>query len=75
MKARVKAEYRDLFALILKSDPSARRMYKRVMALKVAGGRPEFWGRESGFNTWFFSNDYIFIAMVRHGENDWSLHS
>lgn len=73
----VRPEDRSLLAAILKAEPSARRCWARLRALRCSRIRPDAFPHEYPPTVWGGPclDGAIWVAMVRHGDDDWSLHS
>lgn len=80
-----KPEYRNLLAFVLRYDESARAMFRHLRKLGARNIRPDYilfktpngtYDRATDPGMWYADcNGGLFVAMVRHGESDWSLHS
>ena len=82
---RIKQESRELFAAILLAEPSARAMFNTLCNLGAENIRHDYmlcrnekgsYDRYIDPCVWYANcRGGLFVAMVRHGENDWTLHS
>lgn len=78
-------KHRDLLALIVKHDPGARavvRLMRRLgatnlrpdrMMFRTVGGKVDE-AVDPGAWSATVRGD-VYVAMIRHGNNDWTLHS
>jgi hypothetical protein len=82
---------RALLAFVLKNDPGSKRCYKNLMRMGAVNIRPDYilfrlpsgnCGRADDPGAWNARlpirgnlNNGITLCMIRHGENDWSIHS
>lgn len=84
---RCKAEHRNLLALVLTMEPQARKMYAILMKMGAKNIRPDHmyvrqadgkYERMPDPGAWNCQIDRcggMMVALIRHGINDWSLHS
>lgn len=79
-----KPEYRSLLAAVIKAEPEARRMFKLLKGMGAKNMRCDYmllrmpngvYERFPDPCAWYAEARGMFIAMIRHGENDWTLHS
>jgi hypothetical protein len=65
-------------------EPSARRMLRIIRRMNVSNMRPDYmyvrnatgtYDRVPDYGAWNFSMGKISCALIRHGEDDWSIHS
>jgi hypothetical protein len=77
-------EYRDILAAIVKHDPGGRAAVRHMHRLGATNMRPDYvlFRTSNGYDraidptAWYAEcRGGIFVCMVRHGNNDWSLHS
>jgi hypothetical protein len=82
---------RALLAFVLRNDPGAKRCYKNLMRMGAVNIRPDYilfrlpsgnYDRTPDPGAWNVSipfwnnpNEVFHACMMRHGENDWSIHS
>lgn len=85
---RCKPGYRDLLAATLRAEPSAREMFRKLRNMKAKNMRCDYMlvRQEDGTYkecpdpaAWYAECDTVFgpmfVCMLRHGDNDWTLHS
>ena len=83
---RTRAENRDLLAAVIRSEPGARAAYKHLLRLGARNIRPDYQLSRTATGEYVRSIDGcawnatalsagIHVCMIRHGENDWSIHS
>lgn len=85
MSSLCKAEYRALLAAVVKAEPEAKRMLKILLRLGAQNMRCDYmyarmpdgsYQRCIDLSIWYADcRNGIFVALVRHGDNDWNLHS
>lgn len=80
-----KSEYRLALAMVLRYEPSAREMFRVLRRLGAKNIRPDYmlvrneqgtYDRLPDLKAWNANcRGGLAVSMLRHGENDWSLHS
>jgi len=82
---RCKPEHRSLLACVLRAEPGARRIFAYLVNLGARNMRPDYmlyrtangnYERAVDPCAWYADcKGGLFVAMIRHSDGEWLLHS
>lgn len=85
MRGRCKPEYRMHLAAVLRHEKSAREMFARLIVLGAKNMRHDYmlvrnaqgtYDRLPDLTAWYAEcKGGLFVALIRHSDGMWSLHS